>query len=43
MANLKSIARKIKASPRVLKKTRKIVEKTFEREKNILLENKKNL
>jgi len=39
MANLKSIAKKIKSSPKALKKTRKIVEKKFEKEKNILLKN----
>jgi hypothetical protein len=33
MANLKSIAKKIKSSPKELKKTRKIVEKKFEKEK----------
>ena len=38
MANLRSISKKIKASPKVLQKTRKIVEKGFEKEKQFLLE-----
>tara|TARA_Y100000310_G_scaffold339101_1_gene430728 strand:+ start:2129 stop:2710 length:582 start_codon:yes stop_codon:yes gene_type:complete len=39
MANLRSIAKKIKSSPKALKETKKVVQKRFEQEKDILLQN----
>tara|TARA_Y100001963_G_C6789719_1_gene454814 strand:+ start:3887 stop:4468 length:582 start_codon:yes stop_codon:yes gene_type:complete len=38
MANLKSIARKIKSSPKLLRETKKIVESKFNKEKEIFIE-----
>jgi hypothetical protein len=38
MANLRSISKKVKASPKVLQKTKAIVKRKFEKEKQFLLE-----